>query len=131
MTRWYEEQSAAEWLENEISAEDYDQKFYRILYNEELLYVGACCMALHELFIDENEFKNRVDETMASADLRLDTAVFLVFNEALSVDRAQQLLKNLQEKNGIDTPNQIKVQTPSLSLKLNTPDQNSKSGMKI
>lgn len=126
--RWYEEQAPEEWL-SDITVKDYEE-VYKILCHSILRRQAARCMALQEGFHQSSDFKQRVEHTVKSHDLSLDAALFLVYQEAMTEEAAQELLTRLQKQADIALSESEVPNPPSLSLDLIPPIERSSKNIK-
>ena len=90
--KWYEEQAAEEWIADEITTENVSQA-EKIVSDEMMMKLAACCTAVYEGYNQGQEFKLRVNQILASETERHCAAMFLVYHNATTKTKANSLLQ--------------------------------------
>ena len=84
----------------EMTSEDYDG-VENVLKDNAFLKLGACCLTLEQGFKDEKSFHKRVREILATRELHLEAAIYLIYHKATNYKKAQNLLSAMQKKDSL------------------------------
>lgn len=82
------------WRRNEMTEQNY-LDIENIIADSDLLEIAASCLALEEGFFEKSELKSRVKEILARPEMHLESALYLVYHQAETKEKATRLLKEM------------------------------------